>query len=87
MLTILLFLSTITDGKLTDESRVQGAPNTYLFKEYDLTVDSPPVDFVNAFMPKINQKKEFRDKTPYSLAVDTMCLQSNEKAWLMSMVG
>ena len=64
MLTILLSLSTIKYGKPTDESRVHGAPNPSFLKEHGLTVDSPPVDFVHAFMPKMNQKKNFCDETP-----------------------
>ena len=57
MQTILLYLYTIIDGKPTDDICVHGAPNTSFLKEHGLTVDSPPVDFINAFIPKMNRKK------------------------------
>ena len=64
MQTILLSLSTITDGEPTDESRVHGAPNPSLLKEHGLVVDYPPVDFINALMPKMNRKNNFCDYVP-----------------------
>ena len=87
MHTILLSLSIIIDGKLTNKSRVHGAPNTSFLKEHGFTVNYPPVGFINAFMPKMNQKKNFREKTPYSLSVKNMCIWSNEKSGLMGMGG
>ena len=82
-----LSLSTIKDVKPTDKSCVHGAPSPFFLKEHGFTVNYPPVDFINAFIPKMNWKKNFRDKTPYSLSVKTMCLWSNDKAVLMGMVG
>ena len=87
MQTILLSLSTITDEIMNVESRVHGAPNPSLLEDHGLTIDYPPVDFINAFTRRINCKKNFRDKTPYILSVETMCLWSNEKEGLMGMGG
>ena len=69
MHTILLSLSTITDGKPTNKSRVHGAPNHYSLKEHGLTLNSPPVDFINVFLPKMNRKKNFCEKN----AVQFVC--------------
>ena len=58
MLTIFLFHSTIIDGKPTNDICAHSAPNPYLLNEHGLAVDSPPVNFVNAFMPKMKLKAE-----------------------------
>ena len=87
MQTILLSLSSIPYVEMTDESCVYGAPNPFLLEEHGLTVNYPPFGFIDEFMPEMNRKKNFREKTMYSFSVETMFVWSNEKAGLMGMGG
>ena len=64
---------------------MKGHPRARFLNDENLTVNSHPVDWVNAFFPTYQKSPRSKSDTPHHLSAEKLCRWSNEKAALLEM--